>query len=607
MFVCLFSVAAAGVLARYGYLMLGPQIPRTNAPRNQAAGRGPILDRNGRVLALETRTGNISVWRPDIKNRGELAKKLSHILEIPEEEILERVNNSTSDFLYLKKQADDATLQLVEAVQREERLSGIGIEASSGRIYPEGKLASQIIGFVGAENSGLGGIEYAFEKDLAAKDAAAQPGGRVYLTLDVNVQHILENIAEKVLDENSADAVMLMALDPRTGDVLGSASLPNFDPNNVRESDEAARMDRPAIWAYEPGSVFKVFSLAALMDTEAIDANSAFFCNGRYERTTNRGEEIVINCLGNHGTVTAREIIIYSCNAGAAYASERLDSGAFYHTLRSFGFGARTNSGIPGETAGFLRPSAEWSERSKPTIAMGQEIAVSALQMLQAATAVANDGVLVPLRIVSRVVSPDGKTREFRAGEPQQVLRAETARAMRSYMMDGTRVGIGRPANVGDLPLAVKTGTAQIIDPRTGAYSPTDFVASCMALLPADSPSLVLYMVVVRPRGASIFGSRIAAPAIRETAEALVDYLGIPRGRNPQVIHPGSFALEPAPPVEVDGVVPDFTGLPKRSLFPLVLRDDIRVEISGEGWVVRQSPAPGERVTADMVIRLELE
>jgi cell division protein FtsI (penicillin-binding protein 3) len=367
-------------------------------------------------------------------------------------------------------------------------------------------------------------------------------------------------------------------------------------------------MNRPVIWAYEPGSVFKVFTLAALMDSGAISGNSVFNCNGVYERVTNRGERILINCLGAHGRVTARDIIIYSCNAGAAHASDSIGNGDFYRLLSNYGFGSRTGAGSPGETAGYLVGSDNWSDRSKPTLAIGQEIAVSAYQMLQAASAIANDGILVPPRIVSQIVSADGKTvTQWENGENRRVLHADTAKAMRSYMVDAASgIGTGWRAAVEDLSLAVKTGTAQIIDPVTRRYSDTDFIASCIALLPAESPSLILYLTIIKPKG-EIFGGRIAAPAIREAAESLIDYIGIPRGRNPQISHPPSVNVSPGRLPAIEGQVPDFTGIAKRVLLPLLLRDDVNVEIRGDGWVRRQSPPPGTPVTGGMTIILELE
>jgi cell division protein FtsI (penicillin-binding protein 3) len=240
---------------------------------------------------------------------------------------------------------------------------------------------------------------------------------------------------------------------------------------------------------------------------------------------------------------------------------------------------------------------------------MGQEIAVSALQMVQAATAIANDGLLVPPRIVSKITSADSKTETlFETARPRRVLSPETARAMRSYMVDVTSsIGTGWRANVDDLSLAVKTGTAQVIDPETRSYSETDFIASCIALLPADEPRLVIYIAIVKPKGWSYLGGQIAAPPIREAAESLVNYLGIPRGRNPQVSHSGSVRLSSEALPDIEGYLPDFSGYSKRRLLPLLLLDEITFDIQGEGWVVRQNPPPGALVTRGMKVELFLE
>jgi cell division protein FtsI (penicillin-binding protein 3) len=348
-----------------------------------------------------------------------------------------------------------------------------------------------------------------------------------------------------------------------------------------------------------------VFSIAALLDSYSIGQGSYFICDGKYTR----GNNITIKCMGTHGNVNAEDIIVYSCNAGAAYASERMGAAAFAAALENFGFGGRTGAGAPGETVGLFRPLSQWSERSKPIIAIGQEISVSALQMLKAATAIANNGILVSPRTVSRIVSDDGKTiREFSPGEPRRILSEETARNMRRYMEAGTEgLGIGRFAKIRDIAIGVKTGTAQMYDPKTGTYSETDYIASCIALLPAENPTLVLYMVLIKPMGNYYFGSRTAAPAIREAAEALIDYLGIPRGRNPQVSHPGEITIPPENMLTIGDTVPDFSGRGKRSLTPLLLRDDVILDIRGEGWVKRQNPAPGTPFKQGMTIILELE
>jgi len=606
-FFILLGIAALGLLIRFGILMLGKSRQEALNQSVNTVERGSILDRNGRILALQIKLANVGVWQPSIKDQAALANELAPILNMTAAEINKRIDTSPSKFLYLKRRVDESTIRVISKALQEKRLQGVTLEPIAGRIYPQRSLASQVIGFAGYENDGLTGIELAFDDELLGITAKGK-GSDIVLTIDTSVQYILESIAEAAMKETGAESVMLLAMDPATGDILGSASLPGYDPNDINSSSEFQRINRPAMWPYEPGSVFKVFSIAALMDSGAISSNSTFNCNGKYERVTNRGETIQINCLGSHGRVSAREIIIHSCNAGAAYAADRIDGETFSGLLRNYGFGERTGSGNQAETRGFLWPLERWSERSKQTIAMGQEISVSALQMIQAASVIANDGILVPPRIVSRIISADGTQEKiWNPGEKRRVLKPETAQAMRSYMVDVTSdIGTGWRARVEDLSLAVKTGTAQIFDPSINKYSSTDFIASCIALLPAESPSLILYLAIVRPRG-EIFGGRIAAPWIREAAEALVDYLGIPRGRNPQIGHSStiSFPLDKLPPLT--DTMPDLSGLSKRTLLPLLFRNDLRVEINGDGWVVRQTPLPGTPLVENMMIILELE
>jgi cell division protein FtsI (penicillin-binding protein 3) len=599
-FLVLFSLY---ILVHYAVLMVMGDLPASQRQLTRLPERGSILDRNGRFLALQIRFADVGIWRPSISDIDVLSNEIAAILDMTPAEIRERINSSESNFLFLKRQIDDNSARRLSALLEEKKIRGVMIQPTVGRVYPERNLASQIVGFVGDRNRGLEGIEFAFDSVLDGSENNGY-GSQVVLTIDTYVQHILQQVSVKTMEETGAEAIIFVAMDPRTGDILGSVSLPDYDLNNIRLSDANSRMNRPAIWAFEPGSTFKVFSMAALMDSGAISRDSVFICNGIY--TPSRGTPI--NCLGNHGRVTAREIVIHSCNAGAAYASDHINSRAFHQLLSDFGFGMRTGSGVPGETAGYLVRSENWSERSKPTIAFGQEIAVSAYQILQATTAIANDGVLVPPRVVSRIISADGRTvTEWKGGEKRRIISEETARAMRVYMAEtASGSAMGWRAGVRDLSIGVKTGTAQIIDPVTRGYSDTDFIASCVALLPAENPSLILYLAVIKPQG-SIFGARIAAPAIREAAELLIDYLGIPRGRNPQIDHPPFVNIPATRLPAVETHVPNFTGLAKRLLLPLLLRDDIRTEIRGDGWVRRQYPPAGTPVTPGMMIILELE
>jgi cell division protein FtsI (penicillin-binding protein 3) len=362
--------------------------------------------------------------------------------------------------------------------------------------------------------------------------------------------------------------------------------------------------------AYEPGSVFKIFSLATLLDVGAITQKTLFFCDGRYEHTTPSGEKIIIKCTGEHGWVNTDKILAYSCNAGAAYASDTVDDDTFYTKICSFGFGTKTGAGVPGETAGSLRPVDEWSARSKPTIAIGQEIAVSALQILRAATAIANDGIMVTPHYVSSFATSDNKLlAQFRVAQPQRVISAQTAVIIRDGMEAGVNrdSGIGWKAGLADVRVGVKTGTAQMIDETTGKYSDTDYIASTLAMLPIEKPSLIIYMAIIRPKGRSYYGAARAAPAVREAAERLVNYLGIKRGKSPQVSRSGVINLRQQTTPTITTVIPNFTGAGKKQLLPLFARNDIRFIVKGDGWVVRQDPPPGTPFRKGMTITLEFE
>jgi cell division protein FtsI (penicillin-binding protein 3) len=611
--ICLVALAGIVLLVKFAHIMLAPQYGAGAQGGGAAGDRGRILDRNGRTLAIQTRFGHISVWKPDLPDEGRdvVFHRLGELLQLEPEEIARRVDSAPGNFLYLQKHVDAATTQEIESEILAGALRGVTVETIFGRVYPEQSLAGSIIGIVGDENKGLEGIEYTFDKELSPRFSGGQArnGDTVVLTIDANVQYILEDIAGRTQAENEAEAVMLMAMDPRSGEILGSASMPGFNPNLFRESTREQRIHRPVELTYEPGSVFKIFSLSLLMDSGAALPGTVFVCDGRYEHITNLGERVIINCLGAHGRVNIRDIIIYSCNAGSAYASDREAILPFYNGIRSLGFGAKTGAELPGEASGFMRPAERWSDRSKPTIAIGQEIAVSAMQMLEAATAVANDGVLVRPHFVRELRPADGTApRQHAAEEPRRVLKAETTRLMRSYMQAVTSdIGTGWRANVADLNLAVKTGTAQVIDPVTGRYSDTEFIASCMALLPAEAPTLVLYLAIVKPKGINYLGGRIAAPPIREAAEELVNYLGIPRGKNPQVRHSGEIIVPNQAPPELGAYMPDLTGFSKRALLPLLLNDTVQFDLRGDGWVRRQYPPPGSPLRPGDTIILELE
>jgi len=321
------------------------------------------------------------------------------------------------------------------------------------------------------------------------------------------------------------------------------------------------------------------------------------------------GEEIVIKCLGTHGAVDLTGILGYSCNAGAAYASDTVSGLDFYAKLREFGFGDRTGADLAGESPGVIRSPGEWSARTKPTVAIGQEVLVTALQMAAAATPLANGGMLLRPRTLLRVTGRDGTVLDD--PEPiavKQVLdprsAAEVLTAMEAVVLDS---GTGRRARIDDLRMSVKTGTAQMIDPATRRYSPDDFIASTLALFPSESPEYIVYAAIIKPRGESIYGGRIAAPLVKDAANIIADLYGVARAGSATLEHDGRIAVTRMAPAVIGETMPDLTGYPKRLLTPLLERSDITVEILGEGWVASQDPAPGQPVPPGSTVTLELE
>jgi len=612
--------AALYILIRYA-LNIEPGISDNTNILRTALERGPILDRNGKILASQVRRYDIYIIPPKERNQNRqnekidnLAVRLAPVLEMDAEEIRQKIRDSKRDFI-LKRNVTPEAYNIIRSMQEEKDnpLAGVVPRAVPFRIYPEKDLAAQIIGFVGTEYQGQEGIEYALNNELAGKESGGR-GSKVELTIDVNIQHILEKVADSKLKETRAESVIFLAMDPRNGEILGSAVEPGFDPNEFRNYNIELYRNLPANMPYEPGSVMKAISISALMNSGVINENSQFICNGTYEWITPNGRRERISCADGiaHGRVGPREIIMYSCNIGAFHAASMQNDQDFYQSMLDFGFGKRTGAWRPEmEIAGFIdKPgSRTWSSRTKQSIAFGQEIAVSALQMLQAASVIANDGVLVPPKIVSRIVSADGKTEKIwdnGDNQSRRVISPEVARKMRQYMVDTASLeGTGWRGNIGDLSIAIKTGTAQT-STRGGGYSATDFIASCIALLPAESPSLVLYVAIIKPRGETL-GGRIAAPAIKEAAEEIVNYLGIPRGLTPWWPHEGSINIEEENMPVIGTRVPSFYGLSKKTVLPLLTRNDLHVEMWGDGWVKRQSPPPGTVLTADTVIELYFE
>ena len=452
------------LLFTYAKLSLQPVAPV--AQNTPVVERGSIVDRVGVPLAVQTDFYHVGVsvknLRENSKERERFAADIAPYLEMDEETILDILNTDRS-FVYLKKKISTVMYEPLHQMTEEKGYNFVSYEKIPGRNYPNQTLASQLIGYMGDDGRGLAGIEFSQQSNLSPtgtdEKGEAIQGRNVYLSIDANLQYKLEQIAHKTMNETQAESMMLIAADCTNGEILSYISLPSADLNEYGSSSIEAKVDRPAMTAYEPGSVFKIFTVGIVYDEHGISPNDSFLCDGMYEKRLPNGETIRIKCLEHHGWCTPKDGLRYSCNDVLGQISDRIDEDEFMARIRRLGFGSRTGVELPGETSGSVKDttSALWSARSKPTIAIGQEISVSALQMVQAATSIGNGGVPVQLTFIKKITNKDGSV--FYEHEPvykERVFSKNTADYILSCMETTAKSGTGSRANLRDVDIGVK-------------------------------------------------------------------------------------------------------------------------------------------------------
>ncbi|MBN2616749.1 MAG: PASTA domain-containing protein [Spirochaetales bacterium] len=579
-----------------------PEIPRI--------ARGNIVDRNGRILAFQNEVPSLAGWVTELKNIEESSKLLAPILNIDEKVIYEHLSKSReSSYFYIRRQITEDAANKIQELIDEGKLQGIKIEREFGRSYPEGELTAHITGYVGYDNIGLDGIEYTLNGPLSPKQIKStgkqEYGHNVNLTIDLNLQYFTSIAAKEAYETNFADSVSVISMDAKNGEILSYVSYPTYDPNNFGSYSENERTNRIAQMSYEPGSVYKVFTIASFLELGGIKNDTEFYCDGVYSDESNN---VVINCLGVHGHIETPGILIYSCNDGTAQASESVTSMELYKTLRSFGFGNQTGITFNGESNGILRSPELWSARSKPTISIGQEISVSAMQVVTAATALTNGGVLLKPHIVKRISNQEGIVKiEYNREPIREVISPDVAKSVLKMMQQTTEIGTGKLTKIEGLNISTKTGTAQITNPETGKYYDDRFLASALAIYPTEDPKVIIYVVIENPKGASIYGSRLAVPVIRNMIDDFTNYLNIPTESSP--IYRVNSKLEKTSNTNiiVTDTIPDFTGMSKRDVLTLLDKKNIQFKVTGNGYVVKQSPNPGAKITSTTIVDLEFK
>ena len=608
--------------------------------------RGMILDRNGTELAVSTRVSTLVAHPNQIKHAHRLSRELAPITGYKVRE-LQEILTRARPFVFVKRHLTperEEAFRAWEAAQEKklqpERVTGrtdldsVYLIPEAKRYYPQMALAGQVLGFCNIDGKGLEGLELEYNKELYGKpkecwrmtdarghivvtgEKAWDPevmGNNVVLTLDRTIQYIAEKeLAAGVEKWHAADGLALV-MRPQTGEILAMAQTPSMDPNRYYDFPEAARRNRAVTDCLEPGSTFKIFVAAGALDVQAVRATDRFNCeNGVWHL----GPKETIHDCHPYGILTVQQVIQKSSNIGAAKIGARLGPRRLDHYLRDFGFGRRSGIIFPGETAGILKNIVlARSPIDRATLAFGQGVSVTMLQMTLALSAMGNNGVLMEPHLVKAVVSPQGKPiKEFQPRPVRRVLSQHTARMMREIMQTVTEQGgTAKEASVPGFTVAGKTGTAQKVIGR--AYSHTKFNSWFIGLIPADNPVLAIAVVVEEPKGA-IYGGVVAAPIFKEIATQAMRILGYypkepPKDKNQPVLAnlfatPAAAATSqevqftppklkiPQGPVKV---MPDLKGYTIRQALTLLNRSGLHCRFEGSGMAVSQEPAPGTTIT----------
>lgn len=500
--------------------------------------RGSILDRNMRKLAVNLKVDSVYAVARNVDEKRKTAQLLAPVLDKDERFLYERLNRDKLFVWLARKISPEASDKI-----RELSLKGIYLIDESKRFYPGASLASQTIGFAGIDNTGLEGVEAVYDSymhgrrgyRIVTRDAKGRElpafggsyippvnGYNVVLTIDEVIQHISEKALEKAYNKHKAKAGVAIVMDPYTGDILALAILPSFDLNDFRHAADDTKRNRAICDYYEPGSVFKIITASACLDTGKVCVDDNFFCeNGAWYVAGH-----TLHDHRGHGDMTFSEVIKKSSNIGTVKAAMRLGEKDLYRYIKAYGFGAPTGIGLAGEIKGMVRPLNRWSRYSITAVPMGQEVGVTPLQLAVSLSAVANGGKLVKPRIVSEIVDSKGET--IKRYEPEVIRRVvseQTSERMREIMKGVIEDGTGARARLNGFDAGGKTGTAQKVEP-SGRYSHRDYIASFVGFAPVKDPVITVCVMIDTPRN-GYFGGTVSAPVFKQICEASLRYLDI--------------------------------------------------------------------------------
>src|SRR5215204_1152314 len=652
------------VCARLVYLQFSQHDALANRARQQQQNsietsplRGELLDRQERQLARSVQTVSLFL-DPDGLDAATLdrtAQQLAQALGMKQADLEKEFREAQEEkrrFIWVARRLDADHANKIVAMN----LPGIQTRLEPKRYYPNGPLAAHVLGYVGLDGAGLGGLEQSYNAKIAGEpgrlflerdangkpyegyEIAAKPGQTVVLTIDQSIQYQAEQALQAAVQRSRAKSGTVIVLDPRSGEILALANAPTFDPNRVSDAKPETRSNWALQNIYEPGSTFKVVAFSAALEKKLAKVDDHIDCQMGAITVAGR----VIHDHHPFGSLTIAEALAKSSNVAAIKLGLRVGDPAMYDYIKRFGFGSRTGIELPGETAGILRKVERWQPSSIGSIAIGQEIGVTPVQMVAAFGALANDGVRVAPHLIREVRNAEGAVVYRAQPEQRRVITAETAITLRGMLEGVTLRGTAKQAQLDGYSAAGKTGTAQKIDPKTKAYSATKFVGSFVGFAPVSNPQVVIIVVIDEPSGA-YHGGDVAAPVFREVAEQILPHLGvmpaIETSSVPELVAQVNEDPERAakirdeqvqseqqrkatlPTVDSNGgrggevvyavatknamLMPDLRGRSVRDVARTCSQLGLQVEARGEGRVLKQNPSAGMEVNTGQLVYVD--
>jgi cell division protein FtsI (penicillin-binding protein 3) len=506
--------------------------------------RGTIYDRNGAELAMSIDVDSVFAVPSEIPDQETTAQILAKVLNLDPQELLAHLR-AQKNFAWVKRKVDAETSDRV----RELNLRGIYFRKEPKRFYPKRDLAAQVIGYVGTDDEGLGGLELVYDDDLhgipgremifvdarrkwyGRVERQPDPGQNLVLTIDGTIQYIAEKELEQAMQDTKAVAGTVVVQNPRTGEILALANRPTFNPNVFNSVPKEALKNRAVSDVYEPGSVFKTVTYSAAIEQGVVKPEDMVDCQGG--AITIFG--MTIHDAHKMGVMTIADAYAHSSDVAAVKTGMKLGDVRFDEYIRSYGFGAQTGIELPGESRGLKKPVNRWSKVSIGAMSMGQEIGVTAVQVVSMVSTIANDGVYTPPRIVAGELPPNAGPKPVVFHPPQQhrVISTMTAAQMKKMMESVVLDGTARRAILDGYTVAGKTGTAQKVDPATGAYSKTKYVASFVGFAPVNNPAITIAVILDSAQGLHQ-GGQVSAPVFKRIAQQTLEYMHVPHDIEPK-------------------------------------------------------------------------